>query len=220
MDQTLDMKNTEKQVLRLATFEDGIWEIYLGSFFILMSFYSVTREILDPALNAVLILGLSLLFVGIVWIAKKRITLPRTGLVKFGSQTKKKIRAANILTWGLVIVSFALMVLGANAYIREPTWEQLPQWVSDFDVDLIFTLVIIGFFSLIAYTTSVTRFYLHGVLIGVGNFVTTVLLVYNDVKFGWPIALAGLIIAAIGISVLIKFLQTYPLPNEEAADAQ
>jgi hypothetical protein len=218
MTQTLDLNKAEKQAFRLATFEDGILEIYLGSFFVLMSFYSITRALLGPVLNAALILGLILILVGLVWIAKKRIILPRIGLVKFGSQTKKKIRAATILTWGLVLGTFALMILAATAVIREPSWGQLPQWFSDFDVDLFFALIIVGLFSLIAYTTGVSRFYLHGLLLGVGNFATTILLAYNDVKFGWPIALAGLMIAIIGISVLIKFLQEYPLPAEEAAD--
>ncbi len=57
MTQTLDMKNAEKQVFRLATFEDGIWEIYLGLFFTMMGFFPITRELLGPALNAVLISG-------------------------------------------------------------------------------------------------------------------------------------------------------------------
>lgn len=220
MTQTLDMKNAEKQVFRLASFEDGIWEIYLGFFFILMSFYDVTREILGPALNVILILGLLLLLVGLAWIVKKRVTLPRIGLVRFGAQTKKKIKAANITTIGLVLATFVLLILGANALISEPTWENLPQWFSDFDVDLIFALITVGFFSLIAYTTGVARFYLHGVLIGVGNFATTVLHFYNDVKFGWPIALAGLIITATGVAVLIKFLQEHTLPAEEVSSDQ
>jgi len=178
----------------------------------------VTREILGPLLNAIFILGMSLLLVGFVWIAKKRITQPRIGFVKLGTQTKKKIKAAHIITWALVLATFILLVLSANSLIREPTWEQLPQWLSDFDVDLIFALIMIGFFCLIGYFTGVARFYLYGVLLGVGNFATTVLLVYHDIQFGWPIALAGLIITLMGTSVLLKFLQAHPLPDEEVTN--
>ena len=153
-------------------------------------------------------------------IAKKRIIQPRIGLVKFGTQTKKKMKAANIITLALVLATFTLLVLSANALLTEPTWERLPQWFSDFDVDLIFALVTIALFCLIAYFTGVARFYLHGVLLGVGNFSATVLKAYNDVQFGWPIALAGLIIAVIGVSVLIKFLQEHSLPAEEAPDGR
>lgn len=218
MNQTLDINNAEKQVLRLASLEDGIWEIYLGLFFILMSFYSITREILGPLLNAIFVLGMLLLLVGLAWIAKKRITQPRIGTVKLGIQSKKKIKAAHLITWALVLATFALVILSANAIIREPTWERLPQWFSDFDVDLIFALITIAIFCLIGYFTGVARFYLYGVLLGVGNFATTVLLVYHDLLFGWPIALAGLTIALMGAAVLMKFLQTHPLPSAEAAN--
>jgi hypothetical protein len=219
MMQTVNMKDAEKQVFRLATFEDGLWEIYLGLFFALMSFYPLTRELLGPALNGVLVLGITLLLAGLVWIAKKSITQPRVGRVKFGTQTQQKIRTANLVTWGLVLATFALLILGANSLLNEPTWKRLPQWFSDFDVDLLFALLIAAFFSLIAYNTGVTRFYFYGILLGVSNFITTVLLVYNDVKFGWPVALAGLIITAVGVSVLIRFLQDYMVSSEETLDA-
>ena len=220
MTQTLDIKNAEKQAFRLATFEDGIWEIYLGSFFTLMSFYPLTRELLGPVFNGVLFLGLSLLLAFLAVIAKKRISQPRTGLVKFGPSTKKKIKTANLITIGLVLATFVLMILGTYSLLNEPTWERLPQWFSDFDIDLIFALIIVGIFCLIAYYTGITRFYLHGLLLGVGNFATTVLHSYSDVQFGWPIAIAGLIIAAIGIVVLVKFIRDYPLPSVEVADGR
>lgn len=108
MTQTLDMNDAEKQVFRLAAFEDGIWEIYLGLFFTMMSFFPVTRELLGPALNAVLILGVTILLAATALIAKKRIILPRTGLVKFGPKTKKKVKAANIITLGLVFATSVL----------------------------------------------------------------------------------------------------------------
>jgi hypothetical protein len=215
MTHTLEIKNAEKQVFRLALFDDGIWEIYLGLFFLLMSFYSLTRELLGPALNGVLFLGLSILFAFAAVTAKIRIIQPRIGFVKFGSETKKKIKSANIVVMSLVLVTFILLILGANSLLNEPTWEGLPQWLSDFDVDLVFALITVAIFSLIAYYTGVARFYLHGVLLGVGNFATAVLHVYKDVQFGWPLALAGLIIAMIGVTVLIKFLRDHPTPDGE-----
>ena len=220
MNQTFDIQNAEKHVLRLATFEDGIWEIYLGLFFILMSFYSITRQILGPLLNAVFVLGMLLLLVGLAWIAKKQITQPRIGTVKLGTQSKKKIKAAHLITWALVLATFALLILSANSIIREPTWEQMPQWFSDFDVDLIFALITIGIFCLIGYYSGAARFYLYGVLLGAGNFATTILLAYHDLLFGWPIALAGLIIALMGAVVLMKFLQAHPRTSEEVANGR
>lgn len=106
MTKTINHKDAEKQVFRLATFDDGIWEIYLGLFFTLMSAYSVTRELLGPAVNAVFILGMAFLLVGVGWIAKRRFTLPRTGLVRLGQPTKRKIRHANLITlMGALVLS-------------------------------------------------------------------------------------------------------------------
>jgi hypothetical protein len=218
MANTINMKNTEKRVFRFAIFEDGLWEIYLGIFFILMSFYPIIREILGPVLNAVLVLGVVILMATIITLARKHVIQPRTGLVRFGQPTKKKIRVANLVTIGLVLGTLTLVILGANSLLKAPAWAYLPQWSSDFSIDLIFALVIIGFFSLIGYTTGVARFYIHGVLIGIGNLATAILLVNKDVPFGWPIALAGLIIALIGTYVLIKFLAGHPLPNEEISN--
>ena len=166
MTQTLDMKNAEKQVFRIADFEDGIWEIYLGLFFTMMSFFPVTRELLGPALNAVLILGVTILLAATALIAKKRIILPRTALMKFGPKTKKKVKEANFITLGLVFATFILVIFGANSLIKTPASELLPQWFSDFSIDLIFALITIGFFCLIAYFTVAACFYLYGVLIG------------------------------------------------------
>ncbi len=140
--------------------------------------------------------------------------------MKFGPKTKKKIKTANIITLGLVFATFILVIFGANSLIKAPTLEHLPQWFSDFSIDLVFALITIGLFCLIAYYTGVARFYLHGVLLGAGNFATAVLHANYNVQFGWPIALAGLIIALIGASVLKKFLQEHPIPSEESPDGR
>jgi hypothetical protein len=216
--QTLDIKNAEKQVFRLATFEDGIWEIYLGWFFILMSFYDLTRELLGPVLNGVLFLGLPIILALLALAAKKRIVQPRLGLVKLGASTQKKIKAANLITIGLVLATFTLMIMGATSLFNQPAWERFPQWFNEFGVDLIFALIIVAIFCLIAYFTSIARFYVHGLLLGLGNFFTVVLKARTDTQFGWPLTLSSLVILLIGVFVLAKFIQSYPLPAEEASN--
>jgi hypothetical protein len=214
MAKTFNLQEAEKRVFRLATFEDGIWEIFLGSTFFLMSFYALTREFLGPVINAILILGVIFALVGLAWFAKKALVLPRVGMVKFGKRTVRKIRTANLITWGLVILTFALMIMGSKNILQEPVWQKLPQWVSDFDVDLFFALIIIAFFGVIAYSMDVPRFYIHGTLIGIANFTSAVMHVYYEVLYQWPVALAGSWIIAAGIYILLKFLKKYPIPKE------
>ena len=87
---------------------------------------------------------------------------------------------------------------------------KLPGWVSDLDVDIVFALVITGFFCGIGYFTGVKRFYLHGVLLGAGNLASTILMVYRGDNFLWPVALTGGIIALCGMLALIIFLRDHP----------
>jgi hypothetical protein len=218
MSQTNTIKDAQKQVFRLATFEDGLWEIYLGLFYALMSIYSLTRRLLGPVVNAAFFIGAALVLVGLVWIAKRAFTQPRTGVVRFGTGTRRAIKTIHLITWALVIATFAIMTLSARHLLNEPTWKALPQWVSDFDVDLVFALVMIATFSLAAYTMGLPRFYLYGILLGVSNFTSTVLHVYEGVLFQWPIALAAGIIIASGIMILLKFRQKYPLLKEAHND--
>jgi hypothetical protein len=114
-------QEAEKQVFRMATFEDGIFEITLGLFFALMSIYPLTRGILGPSVNAVLVSGVILILFGTGWLVKKSVTLPRIGIVRFGQVTKKKIKTAHIITWVLVIATFSIIVLASKQMLPEST---------------------------------------------------------------------------------------------------
>jgi hypothetical protein len=205
------LKDAERKVFRLATFNDGLWDLFLGLYLILMSAYPLTRSLFGPALNGIFILaGCGLLLIG-VWLVKKHIVQPRAGMIQFGTRTKRRIKKAQILTWGLVLATCVTWLLGAKNLFPEPTWEKLPQWVSDFDVDFIFALIIVACFSLAASAIGVRRLHLYGILFGFGSFISTVLLVYQDLKFQYPLLVAGLIVVAMGTIVLMRFLRDYPL---------
>ena len=214
MSQPISIKNAKTRAFKLATFEDGIWEIYLGTFFTLLSLYSISRKLLGPVINAILFLGVILTLVSIAWLAKKRVIQPRVGFVKFAPGTKRVIRTANLITWGLVIFTFILMILGSNQLIKGSTWGNLPEWAADFGIDLLFALIILGIFSLIAYVIGAPRFYGYGLLLGGGNYTSAVLMVNRQASFQWPTALAGLIITASGVYIFKKFIRSYPVERE------
>jgi hypothetical protein len=215
MSHMLNASDAERRVYRLANFQDGVWDIYLGLMLVVMSVYPLTRSLLGPIWNVVLILALVLGLVLVVSRLRLRLVAPRTGLVKLGERTGRKLKTAHVITLALVLATFALWIFGAGDQLQEPTWQYLPQWVSDFDVDLLFVFIIIAFFSLIAYAMRVPRYYLYGVLMGVGNFISTVLLMYREVKFQYPMLIAGTLILIVGAVVLSGFIRAYPLPQEE-----
>ena len=114
----------------------------------------------------------------------------------------------------LVILTFLVLVLASQSLLIEPNWRSLPQWVSDLDMDMIFALVIIIIFSLIAFGVNVPRFHIYGVLIGLGNFFSAVLLLYHGQLFQWPVSLAGILITITGGVILYQFIQAHPIPGE------
>lgn len=89
-------------------------------------------------------------------VVQKNITMPRVGLVRYNTVTRRKIKTTHLITTGLVFLTLSVMVLGANRFLTEPTWRFLPKWVSDLDADMIFALVIIAIFWVIAYAVGVT----------------------------------------------------------------
>jgi len=182
----------------------------------LMSIYPLTRSLFGPAWNGILVFAGIAFLVAAGWLLKKYVVQPRSGMIKFGARTKQRIKKAQILTWGLVLATFTTWLLGSKKIFREPTWEKLPQWVSDFDIDLIFALIIVACFSLAASAIGVRRLHLYGILFGVGSFISTVLLVSYDIKFQYVLFAAGLIVVTIGILLWSRFLQDHPLPIKEA----
>jgi len=210
MTKTNSLGNAERHVLRLSSLADGLWEIYLGLVFTLLSINPITRDRLGPELNAVLILGIIFALAGVIWLIKKNITDPRIGVVRFSNTIKRKITRVNAITIGLVLTTFILLILFSSGMIIEPVWNKLPGWVTDLDVDIAFALIITGFFCGIGYFTGVKRFFLHGVLLGAGNLASTILMVYRGENFLWPIALVGGIITICGMVVLIMFLRDRP----------
>jgi hypothetical protein len=216
MSPQLNLKDAERQVLRLATFQDGLWDLFLGVFLLMMSLYDVTRNLLGPALNLVLVLLVIFVTVFIVWWAKIRFIIPRTGLVRFSPSAKKQIRSIRVLTWVLFIITFAILVLGRLGLFVEPTWRGLPAWASEFDIDAMFALAAVALFALAANNFGTPRLYLYGWLLGLSMLASAVILVYQETQFQYPFAIAGLIIVTIGGFVLNRFLRQYPIPTEEA----
>jgi hypothetical protein len=210
----MGLKEAERKAFRLAMFQDGWWDIYLGCCLIMMSFYSVLRSVLGPALNLLLLACVLVILLIGVYAAKKTITVPRVGLVRFGPTQKAKIKKLQAITLILVLATFVFLILVVTQTITEPAWGAAPNWIWDFDVDILFTVIIIGFFGLIAYALGIPRLHLYGWLLGLGMLASTILDVYAGFTFHFPQAISGGIILLIGVALFIRFLHDYPMPTE------
>lgn len=164
----------------LGTFMDVIWEFGFGS--------------IMPAILIATILP--------IWIAAKRkITMPRIGFVKFGSGSTIKLTAIFIGT--MVVGLFAFFAFTLTTF-----QSGLRHWL-----DLIFRngMIIVGFGSLavcilFGYSMGLKRLYAYGLLalfsLVIGHFV--------GIFFAYILMALGTTVMVTGVALLIGFVRKYP----------
>lgn len=215
MEQQIDLKQLERKVWT-AFFEDGIWDIYLGMLLMAMAVGALLTDVGVPESNQVIVY--LLLIVGamlFLWAGKRFITIPRIGRVRFGSKGKSRIGKAVILMTISALVGLLAFVIAALS-----AKGSLPRsFPADLLLPAIWVANMIIVFSLAAYFLRFNRLYLIGVMFAVGVPLDIILkeLTHRDltfVAFGMP----ALVILAVGIVVLVRFLRRYPKSIEETTD--
>jgi len=142
-----------------------------------------------------------------IWIhAKRKITMPRIGFVKFGARGANKLFAL-LLGLSVAGLGFALtfgffMATGQNG---RPVWiEMLFQygmiWIG-------LGASVIG--SLFAYTMGLKRLHGYG-LLTLALFVSGYFL---SIPFEYFVLAIGSVIIASGAALLVRFIRKYPLPK-------
>ena len=98
-----------------------------------------------------------------------------------------------------------------------PEWgEKVPEWFQVLDMDIVFGLVAVAIFSLVSGVFRMWRPLIYGLLLGSSLIASGALTIYRGSEFQYPFAIAGGIIIGIGLSLLLRFVRTYPIPTEEA----
>ncbi len=158
------------------------------------------------------------IFVGIglafFLIAKKYITQPRLGVVKFGFKQKaRKIKTLIVLSINFII----LLILYVLRFINPELSLRFPGYLEGLIIGLLFITVPL-FFA--AYFLQYPRLYFTALLVGLSFFLTDLFSIFIPEPFDALIAFSIIssIIIFIGIVSLIKFIRKYPLPKEEMAD--
>jgi hypothetical protein len=189
MPEIIDVGEARKRAIRLLRFEDGLWDILLGSVFLLMSVYPLTRELLGPAWNA-LAFGLVLIVVllGAAW-AKVALVIPRRGVAKPRPSTTRTITLVFRVTLVLALVTVVLWTLFATSVLPRPPWGKAPGWVHTLDLDILVAALLVLVFAAIARSAGVGRVYLYGWLLGLGTLASTALEHYAGITFHFPLAI-------------------------------
>ena len=217
MSQLFTPKNAEQKIFRLAIFQDGIWDIQVGGMIMLFSFYPITRRLLGPGWNLVLIFGLLAILLVIGATLKRTVSNPRMGLVKYGKSQNSKLLTMRLIIFGIFLITSALAIALIAQVFRGPNWgPNTPEWLQLLDMDIVFGLFVVAIFSLVSAVFRMWRPFIYGLLLASSLVASGALTVYQDPEFQYPFAISGGIIMAIGLGLLLRFVRTYQIPAEEA----
>jgi hypothetical protein len=209
MSDKISLRKSEVKVFQSA-FQDGLWDIFIGCYLLQFIFAIYLSPYLgDFWSSAVFLPIVGLLFLGL-WLIKKYIVKPRLGSVQYGSWRKTRMFRFNLLM--LVFLVLAL-VFGFLSLVE---FSSIPDWM----VAARFSLVVLIFFSLIAYFLNYTRMYGYGILVSLAPITGEWLHVNLGASHhGWPITFgicAGIMITT-GTILFVKFLRSHPLPPDIAS---
>ena len=216
MSESYDFRQIQRRTAQLTSFEDGFWDILLGTTFMGLAIYPVTRELLGPVWNLALFLGFLGLIVALQLLVRHLVSEPRIGYVR--ARRTPKLRLLVIFTALMVLATFGLVIWTLLAPRSGPASEiqSVASPRRSYVVEWIVVLVMGVVFSAMGYLFGVTRIYFYGWMLGLANLAS----IYMEHNAGWvfliPLAIAAGIIILIGIALLVRFLRKYPLPVQGA----
>lgn len=209
MNKNLDLKQTERNSFKLATYADGTADLSLGLAFLLLGIYPFTREQLGPVWNFPVFLVVLGLIVFAQYRVKSRLAPTRIGIVKLGQRVQKQFKVA-LLVMVILLTLTVLTWVGVGRGIHFA-----PDWWGSYTFEILVALVTLAIFWGIAYTLEMQRYYFYGVLLAACFPLQQILPIYEGV----PYLAAGGIITGIGAYLLVRFLEKYPPAEEQGEGA-
>lgn len=208
----IDLKAIERRAFR-STFQDGLWDIYLGSLLLL---FGIALSLFEFGMSiewiVVIVITLCILSMGIFFGGKKYITVPRIGLVKFGKTRKVRTRKMTLLLVLSFLLGVALLIAGILGDKVQFGWSTPIPFPA-----LVFSAICLVTFSSGAFLLDNIRFYLYGIFYALPFPVVVILNSYTDMSGLWLLAygLPSIIMLLIGAYLFFCFLRDYPLPAKE-----
>ncbi len=208
----VDLKSLEKKVT-LIYFQDGFWDMLIGYVLVAFGIGGIFYDQLPDPWNS--LLGPILWVLGFITflISKRLVVFPRLGFVKKRqSQPQKKMLIILVgITAFLVVMTITVVILTSVGAL---TFSGM-----GFGVPIIFGLLPATIFSGIALILKYYKLFIHAIVFGIAFFMNEVFHMYNYPVFGdLTQIVCGTIIIAIGVGMLINFLQKYPISDEADID--
>ena len=213
MSEKLNLKELERKAWR-SVFDDGLWDIYLGLLLALMGVSAfMDRMDLTEVVHMSIYIGLLIIVMLAMWVAKRFITVPRLGRVKFGAERQKSRKRTSLVLFASVVFGFILfLVVGGIArgdISRDLPWDVL--------LPAAWALNMLLVFGLGGYFLEFERLYFIGVVYAIVLPLDFLLRNMSEIRLApYLFVIAGFIIVAVGVKYLRRFLQNYPVIQEEA----
>jgi MFS family permease len=209
MAEQLDLKNAERKVFRAAS-HDGLWDIVIAGF----ALEFAVAPLLSPALgdfwSSAIFAPFLIILLLVIWLVRKYVVKPRTGVVKFGKQRIGRLKKFTIV---MLIVNVLALILGfiAAFYFHALSGQMIA---------IIFGLILLVGFSIAAYFLDYPRLYVYGLLVGIAPFVGEWLYSNHGASHhGFPITfgfISGVTFLA-GVITFVRFLRKNPVETSTAA---
>ena len=210
----LNLKEMERKAFR-STFQDGLWDIYLGLIVIGMAIFIFRPQAGYSGWNLLLMVAVFGLAYGLFWLGKKFVTTPRLGQVTFGPLRKQKKTTLAIILGVVVVVQAGVVALSAMGWLNPEVGAKINAFLNVRDLERLTVAAIGALFIgpsmiLVAYFNDFSRGYYIAILMSVAVF----LMIWLNQPF-YPVILGGLIILP-GVILFVRFLQKYPLHRKDA----
>jgi hypothetical protein len=210
MNRKMSVREVERRTY-MSYHQDGLLDIFVGVYVLLFALGILLMTVTDFSTWFVIPAIFPAVMVPIWVSAKKQITMPRIGYVKFGSRGANKLMA--------IFIGVLVAGLGAFAVF---TFASSQGWALTLRNLIISNgMIIIGIgaaviSSLFAYTMGLNRLYAYGLLTLVlflaGHFIS--------IPFGYFLLTIGLVIVINGFVLLMRFIRKYPLPQGDQVNVE
>jgi hypothetical protein len=206
------LKEVEKRTY-MSYHQDGLLDIFVGIYVLLFGLGISLRTVGDFSTWFVIPAIFPAVMVPIWVSAKRRITMPRIGYVKFGVRGAGKLMA---LLLGLMVAGAGLGALMAFSFSSSQGWA-----LAFRDIIISYAMIIIGIVavfvsSLFGYTMGLKRLYVYGLLIFALFFAGY----FIPFPFEYILLTIGLVITINGFVLLIRFIRKYPITQSDRTIAE
>lgn len=214
MSENINLKQLEQKAWR-SIFQDGLYDIFLGYLILHMGIvYTLAKT--DTAQAAITSINMGIYFLAalLLYLGKRFITYPRAGRVKFGAKRRGKLAWLAVVYFVVLLAALVLTLLaldnGVNFLSEKVKAVLSVSWLS------IFLLL---FFGVPAFLLKYNRLYLIAVMFALPEPLLKLFKALWGIDLGiFAYAVPALVVLVMGISVLVRFIRTYPVVKAPAGE--